>query len=43
MQDCHLNQECVSPKKGVKGSREVSQLTGKCDGYEESVRRCGKV
>ena len=31
------------PKRGVKGIREVSQLTERCDGYEGGVRRCGKV
>ena len=32
-----------SPKRGVKGIGEVSQLTEKCYGYKEGVRRCGKV
>ena len=35
--------KCDSPKRGVKGIREVSQLTERCDGYEGGVRRCGKV
>ena len=30
-------------KRCVKGIREVSQLTERCDGYEGGVRRCGKV
>ena len=34
---------CDSPKRGVKGIREVSQLTERCDGYEGVGRRCGKV
>ena len=32
-----------SPKRGVKGIREVSHLTGRCHGYEGGVRKCGKV
>ena len=32
-----------SPKRGVKGIREIGQLTGRCDGYEGGVRRVGKV
>ena len=32
-----------SPKRRVKGIREVSRLTERCDGYERGVRRCGKV
>ena len=48
MQDCHKkgvidDKKCDSPKRGVKGIREVSQLTERCDGYEGGVRRCGKV
>ena len=35
--------KCDSPKRGMKGIREVSQLTERCDGYEGGVRRCGKV
>ena len=31
-----------SPKRGVNGIREVSQLTERCDGYEGGVRRCGR-
>ena len=31
-----------SPKRGVKGIREVSQLTERCDGYEGGVRRRGR-
>ena len=30
-------------KRGVKGIREVRQLTERCDGYEGVVRRCRKV
>ena len=30
-------------KRGVKGIREVSQLTERCDGYGGGIRRCGKV
>ena len=37
------DRKCDSPKRSVKGIREVSQLTGRCDGYEGGVRRCGKV
>ena len=48
MQDGHQegvtdDRKCDSPKRGVKGIREVSQLTDRCDGYEIDVRRCGKV
>ena len=50
MQDCHKedvidDRKCDSPKRGtgVKGIRQVSQLTERCDGYEGGVRRCGKV
>ena len=32
-----------SPKRGVRGIREVNQLTERCDHYKGSVRRCGKV
>ena len=35
--------KCDSPKRGVKGIREVNQLTERCDGYEGGVMRCGKV
>ena len=28
------DRKCDSPKRGVKGIREVSQLTERCDGYE---------
>ena len=34
---------CDSPKRGVKGSRQVSQLKERCDSYEGGVTRCGKV
>ena len=37
------DRKCDRPKRGVKGIREVSQLTERCDGYEGGVRRCGKV
>ena len=48
MEDCHQegvtdDRECDSPKRGVKGIREESQLTERCEGYEGGVRRCGKV
>ena len=48
MQDCHKedvidDRKCDSPKRGVKGIREVSQLTERCDGYEGGVRRWRKV
>ena len=48
MQDCHQegvtdDRKCDSPKRGVKGIREMSQSTERCDGYEGGVRRCGKV
>ena len=32
-----------SPKPGVRGIREVSQLTERCDRHEGGVRRSGKV
>ena len=35
--------KCDSPRRGVEGIREVSQLMERCDGYEGGVRRCGKV
>ena len=35
--------QCDSSKGGVKGIREVSQLTERCDGSEGGLRRCGKV
>ena len=37
------DRKCDSPKKGVKGIREVSQLTERCDGYEGCIRRCRGV
>ena len=37
------DRKCYSPKRGVKCIKEVTQLTERCDGYEGSVRRCGKV
>ena len=37
------DRKCDSLKRGVKGFREVSQLTGRCYGYEGGVRRCRKV
>ena len=37
------DRKCDSPKRCVKGIREVSQLIDRCDGYEGDVRRCGKV
>ena len=48
MQDCHPesvtdDRKCDSPKRGVKGIREVSQLTERCDGCEGGVRSYGKV
>ena len=30
------DRECGSPKRGVKGIREVSQLMERCDGYESA-------
>ena len=36
------DRKCDSPKRGVKGIREESQLTETCDGYEGGVRRCGR-
>ena len=32
-----------SPKRGVRGIREVNQLTERSDRYKGGVRRCGKV
>ena len=48
MRICHQegvtdDSNCYSPNRGVKGIREVSQLTERCDGYEGGVRRCGEV
>ena len=45
--DCHQegvtdDRKCDSPKRGVKGIREVRQLTERCDGYVGSVRKCGR-
>ena len=47
MQDCHNegvtdDRKYDSPKRGVEGSREVRQLTERCDGYVGDVRRCGR-
>ena len=44
-EDCHQegvtdDRKCDSPKRGVKGIREVSQLRERCDGYEVGIRRC---
>ena len=38
------DRKCDSPKRGVKGIREVSQLTERCDGYEgvTFVRKCDR-
>ena len=36
------DRKCDSPKRGVKGIREVSQLTERRDAYEGGVRRCGR-
>ena len=48
MQYCHQegvtdDEMCDSLKISVKGIREVSQLTERCDGYEGGGRRSGKV
>ena len=48
MHDCHQegltdDRKCDSPKRSVKGIREVSQLMERFDGCEGGVRRCGKV
>ena len=37
------DRKCNSPKRGVKGIREVSQLVERCDGYDRDVRTCGRV
>ena len=37
------DRKCDNPIRGGKGIREMSQLTERCDGYERSVRWCGKV
>ena len=47
-EDCHQEgvtdgRKCDSPKRSVKGIREVSQLTERYDCYEGGVRRCGEV
>ena len=36
------DRKCDNPKRGVKGIREVSQLTNRCDVYEGGVRKCGR-
>ena len=36
------DRKCDSPKRGVKGIREVRRLTERCDGYVGGVRRCGR-
>ena len=36
------DRKCDSPKRGVKGIREVSQLTERCDGYEGGVMVMGR-
>ena len=36
------DRKCDSPKRGVKGIREVRQLTERCHGYVGGVRRCGR-
>ena len=36
------DRKCDSPKTGVKGIREVRQLTERCNSYEVGVRRCGR-
>ena len=48
MQNCHqkgvtYDRKCDSPKIGVKGVKEVSELRERCDGYDGGVRRCWKV
>ena len=45
MQDRHQegvrdDRKCA---RGMKGIREVNQLTERCNGCEGGVRRCGKV
>ena len=35
--------KCDDPKRGVKGIREMCQLTERCNGYEGGVRRCKEV
>ena len=53
MQDCHQegvtdDRKCDSPKRGVKGIREVRQLTERYDGYVGGVegvtvvRKCNR-
>ena len=37
------DRKCDSPRRGVKGKREVSQFMERCYGYEGGVRRCRKV
>ena len=34
--------KCDSPKRGVKGIREVSQLMERCDGYEGGVMKSNR-
>ena len=38
-----VDRKCDSHRRDVKGIKEVCQLTERCDGYEEGVRRCWKV
>ena len=35
-----VDMKCDSPKRVVKGIREVCQLTERCDVYEGGVGRC---
>ena len=36
------DRKCDSPKRGVTGIREMSQLTERLDGYEGGVRGVGR-
>ena len=36
------DRKCDSRKRGVKGIREVRQLTERCDSYMGGVRKCGR-
>ena len=38
-----VDRRCDSPKRGVKGIREVCQLVEGCDNYGGGVRRCANV
>ena len=38
-----VDRECDIPKEGVKGTRKVCQLVGRCDGHGGDVSRLGEL